>query len=167
MRVPFFRDHPTYRPPQGPLLGHKVLFLAPVLDADLPALYATAGPLHERGVDVRVASECHGEVRGGRQTLIALLLFPNLLTCEVRPPDYDALVVAGGTGAEVMVEDQLSREVATAMARLSRPIFALGEGRLVLQRAGLSPEATDPQEIVLRILSRLGLPFDRLVPQPA
>jgi hypothetical protein len=169
MRVPLFRDRPTYEPPRsGSLQGQKVLFLTPVLEADLEGLNRVARALKARGVEVQVASECHGEVRGGRQAAyLPRILGPNLLTCEVRPANYDAIVVVGGKGAETMAKDQLSCEVVRAAAQFSRPVFALGEGLLVLQRAGLHAEALDPRAMVHQIFERLRPVPDRTVLQPA
>jgi putative intracellular protease/amidase len=107
--------------------------LAPI-EADVKSIRALARKLRPAGVQLLAASECHGEVRGERKEC----LHPNLLLIEAAHQDWDALLVAGGTGALRVVEDQFAREIIEREAGRGRPVAAIGLGRAVLERAGVA-----------------------------
>jgi hypothetical protein len=131
-RIPFLREHPTFRRLDG-RSGRRVLILLAPTGADLPAVRKLGRELRRRGVDAVATTECHGEVRGEHDEQ----LFPNLLLIEAAGQRWDAVVVAGGSGAARVAEDQLARQVVSAIAQSGQPVAALGLGRLVLERAGI------------------------------
>jgi hypothetical protein len=131
VRIPFLRERPTF-PPLAKGSGRRVLVLLAPTQADLPPVRALGRELRRRGIDIVASCECHGEVRGQRDEQ----LFPNLLLIEAALQRWDAVVVAGGSGALRMVEDQLARQVAGEIAKHGLAA-ALGLGQLTLERAAV------------------------------
>src|SRR5262245_34380362 len=105
MRVPMFKDHPSLRAPRQ--ARRRVLVIMAPTDADVPSVRAMWRRLRRLGVQVVATTECHGEVRGEHGEP----LIPNLLLIEAAEREWDAIVVAGGTGAEWVTEDQFARDV--------------------------------------------------------
>lgn len=121
-------------------------------DCDARGVRALGRALLPRGVCVGVTMECHGEARGqhGRP------LFTDRLLIEVRPEEWDAVVFAGGRGAERVAEDPLARDLARHAALAGRIVAAFGEGKRVLDAArvdGLTEDA--PVVLAEAIVSRL------------
>jgi len=144
-----------------PASGRGVLVLLAPTEADVRSVRTLARRLRRRGVAVAAASECHGEVRGERGEC----LIPNLLLIDAARAEWDAIVVAGGRGAEGVAEDELARDLLRRAAARGAPLAAMGAGRAVLARAGVSGFAADDAGAVARWLcNRLGLgqsPVDR------
>lgn len=150
VRAPLFRGRPSLRPLVSPRA--RVLVLMSPLDAGVKPIYALAKALRRRAIELSAASECHGEVRSEKRELLE----PNLLLVEAATREWDALVVAGGRGAQRMVEDQFARDL---IARSQgKPIAALGEGRDVLARAGVAGFLSeDPQSVARWLSDKLGI----------
>ena len=138
MSVPLFVTRPTLRPPRGKPRARVLVILSP-LGADVPSVKRLGRRLREAGVEAIAAIETHGEARGEH----AEPLHPNLLLVEAAGRDFDALVVAGGAGARRVVEDPLARQVIARHAAAGHPVAALGAGRAVLERAGVSGRVSD------------------------
>jgi CBS domain-containing protein len=135
------------------------LLLSSPIEADVKRIRALGRALRQRGVELSAASECHGEVRGERGEP----LIPNLLLVEAAAREWDALVVAGGRGAQRMVEDAFARDL--IVRSQAKPIAALDDGRDVLARAGVSGFVSADAQAVARWLGgQLGIgepPIDR------
>jgi len=153
VRVPLFKDRPSLRPPRGAILRRVLVILAPT-EADVRSVRALWRKLRPLGVEVVAGSECHGEVRGERSEF----LLPNLLLLDAARQDWDAVIVAGGTGALLVADDQLARQVARRAEAEGKPVAAVGLGRSVLERAGVDGFASaDAGVIVRRLREQLGL----------
>jgi putative intracellular protease/amidase len=143
MRTPLFQDHPTLRSPtSGPLLGKQLIVIAPAVGCDVKGIKRLWHALRPIGIRVAVAVETQGEVVGddGRR------MIPNLLIIELRPLAWDAAVVAGGSGALVLAEDALVRQLVASFRAEGRFVGAFGAGRFVLERAGLGGTTCDRAE---------------------
>jgi putative intracellular protease/amidase len=154
LKTPLFRDHPTLpHPKSGPLLGKRVLAVVAPTGANLAELRRLASELAGRGVDLRVASETHGEAQGARGEPP---VFPDCLLVTVKPEAWDAVVFIGGEGALRVAEDPYARELAQKFAALGRPVAALGEGARVLERAAVSGITTsDGRQLATALAERL------------
>jgi hypothetical protein len=150
MRVPFFKDRPTFRPPRGTPRERVLVILAP-MDSDLRPVKALGRRLRARGVEVSAASECQGEAHGEHGEV----LFPNLLLIEAAERPWDALVVAGGRGAARVAEDQLVRQLVARAASEHKDVTAIGAGRCVLERAKVDGFSSENWQ---RIAERLAPP---------
>jgi hypothetical protein len=151
VRVPFFKDHPSLRPPRQ-TVGRVLVVLSPT-DADVRTVRTLGRRLRRYGVEVDAASECHGEVHGEHGEF----LNPNLLLVDAAQRDWDAVVVGGGAGAADVVEDQLARDIVRRAAERQKPLAAIGDGRAVLERAGVDGFASDDGAAIARFLcDRLG-----------
>lgn len=154
MKTPLFRDHPTLpHPKSGPMLGKRVLAVVAPTGANVEQVRRLASELGARGVDMRVASETHGEAHGsGREPPV----YPDCLLVTVKPEAFEAVVYIGGAGALRVAEDPLARELAQKFAAHGRPVAALGEGARVLERAGVSGiTAPDERELAIALAARL------------
>jgi putative intracellular protease/amidase len=105
--------------------------------------------LRKKGVELEVASECHGEVRDEH----GKALYANLLLVEAAGREWDGVVVGGGRGALRVVEDPLARETIARVASRGGPVAALGEGLAVVARAGVPGFASNDVGEVARWLS--------------
>ncbi len=153
MRVPLFKDRPSFRPPRHAAGRRALIILAPT-DADVVAVRSLGRALRRVGVDVVAASECHGEVRGERREP----LLPNLLLIDAAGQAWDAVIVAGGRGASRVAEDALARQIVGRAASAGAPVAALGRGSVVLERAGVRGFlADDPAALGRWIAERLDL----------
>jgi DJ-1/PfpI family protein len=154
LRVPLFRDRSSFPAPRrGPLLGKNVLVLVAPTECDARGVEALWRPLRRLGVRLGVTMECHGEARGedGHP------LFPVCLLIEVRPGDWDALVVAGGAGAATVAEDSFARELTQRFAAAGRLVAAFGWGAKVLEAARLDGlVAGHPGALAVALAARLG-----------
>jgi len=154
MRVPLFKDHPTFRPLPGVDTRRVLIVLAPT-EADVPAVRSLGRRLRRLGVDAVATTECQGEVRGEHSEP----LFPNLLLIEAAQKNWDAVVVAGGSGALRVAEDAFARQVIRAVSSAGKPIAALGLGRIVLERAGIRGYLDeDPNALGRWLGKQLGIP---------
>lgn len=152
MRVPLFREHPSFRPLSVPR-ARVLVILAPT-EADVRGVRAIERVLRRLDVEFVAACECHGEVDGERLRT----LLPNLLLIEAATREWDAILVAGGAGAVEVAEDPFAREVIARAAARGTPVAALGLGRTVLKRAqidGFSSDAPDP--VARWLCGRLGI----------
>jgi hypothetical protein len=132
VHIPFFREHREFpRPCAGPLLGRRVLVIVAPVAADVRGVRDLFAALHPLGVRVAVTMECHGEAHGEDGGL----LFPDQLLVEVEPAEWDALVLAGGRGADTVAEDPLARGVTRRFAESGRTVAAIGRGSRVLAAA--------------------------------
>jgi putative intracellular protease/amidase len=154
MRATFFPDHPAPKPPRpGPLLGRRVLLVLAPVGSRGSEVRRLRARLRTLGVEVALASECHGEARDEKRRA----LLTNLLLVQARPEEFDALVVMGGRGAERLRQDVFLRELISRFAAAERAVGAVGQGRSVLQAArvgGLS--ANDAHDMAAQLALRLG-----------
>jgi catalase len=143
MRVPLIPERPSLRPPvAGPLLGKQLIVVTPGVGCDVKGVKLLWRALRPLGVRVLAATETHGEVVGddGRR------LQPDLLVIALMPDAWDGFVVAGGSGAETMAEDQQVRALLTQAHAAGRFVGAFGDGALVLARAGVDGVVRDTAE---------------------
>jgi putative intracellular protease/amidase len=156
VRTPLFRDRPSLAPStHGPLLGARLAVVLASADADVHSVRVLAAALRPFGVTVVAACERHGEVHGDD----GHLLFPALLAVEIEPAAFAGLVIAGGAGARVWRDDHALGELARAFVALGRPVAALGEGRAVLDAAGVRGlREAEPVALAARLLAALALP---------
>jgi hypothetical protein len=158
MRVPLFRDRRSFRAPRrGPLLGKRVLVLVAPTECDARGVKALWRVLRLLGVQLGVTMECHGEARGedGHP------LFPVCLLIDVRPEEWDALVLAGGSGAATVAQDRFAREVAQRFIAAGRIVAALGEGAKVLAAARLDGLVAErPAALAMALAMRFGFRND-------
>jgi putative intracellular protease/amidase len=153
MRVPLFQDHPSFRSLSKPR-ARVLVVLAPT-GADLRSVRAVHRALKHLDIELVATTECQGEVDG--EHLRTLL--PNLLLIEAATREWDAILVAGGSGAERVAEDPFARQVISTAAAQGKPIAALGLGGIVLERARIEGFCADAPDPVAQWLSvRLGVP---------
>jgi putative intracellular protease/amidase len=163
VRVPFFHDHPSFyeRPSltelqDGPLRGRSVLVVVAPTECDAHDVRALWQHLYPLGVRVALTQETHGEARGEDD----LPLFPNCLLVEVAPEGWDAIIFAGGRGAERVAEDPLARAVAQRFAAAGKIVAALGAGRRVLAAAHLDgPARDDAPSLAALLIARWSPPY--------
>ena len=157
MRVPLFKERPTWRPPRGGSAG-RILVILPPTGADVASARALSRRLRRLGFEVDAATECHGEVQAehGRA------LHPNLLLIDAAERDWDAVVVGDGRGARDVAEDELARRIVTRAAARGKRVAAIGAGRSVLDRAHVAGFSSKNGELVFRWLrDELGRPSDQ------
>ena len=156
MRIPLFKDHPSFpRPRHGPLLGRSVLVVVAPTECDARGVRAVWRALHPLGVRVGLTQETHGESRGQDGTP----LFPDCLLISVTPDGWDALIFAGGRGARRVAEDPLAREVAQRFSAAGKIVAAFGEGRRVLTAAHVEGLVSDkPRALAAPLVAQLAPP---------
>jgi hypothetical protein len=157
VRATLFADHPAPPTPRpGPLSGFRALVIVAPTRCDGEGVTRLSKRLRALGMWVAVASECHGEARDEHRHPVAT----HLLLVEARPTDYDAFVLAGGAGAARVAEDAYARTLVAEAVAAGRVIAALGQGALVLARAG-APGLVhdDPDQLAIQIAERFR-PFE-------
>ncbi|MDX1253497.1 MAG: type 1 glutamine amidotransferase [Gammaproteobacteria bacterium] len=89
--------------------------------------------LKEAEIEVDIASIAKGKIRGkhGYETEVDKTLQ------EVRPDDYDLLVIPGGKAPEVVRKQSVALDIAKHFFRAGKPIAAICHGPQVLISAGL------------------------------
>jgi putative intracellular protease/amidase len=125
-----------------------VLVILSPTEADVASVRTFWRRLRRLGVELDVASECHGEVQAehGRP------LHPNLLMIDAAQRDWDAVIVGDGRGALDVAEDELARQIVARAASRGKPVAALGIGRYVLDRAHVAGFSSANCDLVFRWL---------------
>jgi hypothetical protein len=128
-----------------------LVILAPTF-ADVASVRRLWQWMRPLGVALEAASECHGEIRGEHGEP----LLPNLLLVEAAGRAWDALLVGGGRGARRVARDPFARQL---LSSTERPVAALGEGRLVLERASIAQGfvTDDADELARWLVDKLAL----------
>jgi hypothetical protein len=146
VRVPLFKDRPSLRPPRETL--RRVLAILAPTWADVKSIRRLSRKLRRNGIQLVAATECQGEVRGEHREAF----FPNLLLIEAAREEWDAVVVAGGSGALRVAEDQFARDIVRRIADQGRPVAAMGSGQSVLERAAVAGFASEEGSAISRWL---------------
>ncbi|WP_293004506.1 catalase [Mycobacterium sp.] len=118
----------------GPVDGRKVGIIADV-GADLAGVGKLIKALLERGVVPLLTAPAGGELKSGRRSEI---VERTLVTA--RSIEFDAVVVAGGTTPDVRHTPLLQEAF-----RHCKPIVAWGDGRAVIEHAGIDTDAPGVQ----------------------
>jgi putative intracellular protease/amidase len=147
VRVPLFKERPSLRPPRR-AAGRRVLVIVPPTGAELRSVRALSRRLRRGGVEVDVASECHGEIQGER----GRPLNPTLLLIDAAAREWDAVVIGGGSGARDVAEDELARQIVARAAARGKPVAGIGAGRSVLERARVAGFSSPDGDAVTRWL---------------
>jgi protease I len=89
--------------------------------------------LKEEGISVDLASMNTGKIKGkhGYETVVDKTL------AEVKPEDYDVLVLPGGRAPEVVRKEKRALEIAKYFFGKNKPVFAICHGPQTLITAGL------------------------------
>lgn len=97
-------------------------------------LLAPKQALTDAGMHVAVASTRPGRARGLRGALVPV----DLLVSRVRPSDYDAVIVVGGTGSPTHLwEHEPLRQLIKTMYRQGKSVAGICFSGAVLARAGV------------------------------
>ncbi|MDB4966820.1 MAG: hypothetical protein JWN44_2509 [Myxococcales bacterium] len=147
MRVPLFKERPTLRPPRGGSARRVLVILSPT-QADVASVRTLWRRLRPLGVELDVATECHGEVQAehGRP------LRPNLLLIGAAARDWDAVIVGDGRGALAVAEDELARQIVVRAVARGKPVAGLGVGRCLFDRARVAGFSSQNCDLVFRWL---------------
>lgn len=87
----------------------------------------------EEGITVDIASLERGRIKGKHGYEVEA----NLAIDEVRPQDYDALLLPGGRAPEALRKSARVLEVVRAFVAAGKPVFAICHGPLILASAGV------------------------------
>jgi protease I len=89
--------------------------------------------LKEEGLDVDVASMRRGSIKG----IHGYEIEANKAVKEIKPDDYDILVLPGGKAPETVRKDKDAIEIAKHFFQRSKPVAAICHGPQTLITAGL------------------------------
>jgi len=92
--------------------------------------------LREEGVAVDIAAPARGPLRGEHGYKVEA----TRSLAEVRPGEYDLLIVPGGRAPEALSEEKAALRIAEWFFERERPVAAICHGPLVLAATGLMEE---------------------------
>ena len=89
--------------------------------------------LKEEGIDVEVASPAGGTIRGKH----GYEVHANRCIAEIKPDDYDLLILPGGKAPEAVRKDAAAVAICRRFFELNKPVAAICHGPQTLVSAGL------------------------------
>lgn len=89
--------------------------------------------LKEHGIDVTVASVHRGQIRGKHGDVVEV----DRSLEEVRPADYDLLVLPGGRAPAALRRQSRALDIARAFMAANKPVAAICHGPQILVSAGV------------------------------
>ena len=98
-----------------------------------PELLAPQQRMKEEGIDVDIASLVRGPIKGKHGYEVEA----NLAIDEVRPQDYDALILPGGKAPATLRQSGTVLDVVRAFFDAGKPISAICHGPQILISAGV------------------------------
>lgn len=143
----------------GELAGKKVLLVVAPRDFRDEEFFVPRRIFEEKGAVVTVASNKKGTATG----MLGGTVEPDAVFSEVRPADYDAVVIAGGAGSKVYLWDykELRRIVREAYGQ-GKIVAAICLSPVVLARAGClkgKEAAVFPDPAAVRELKAAGVKY--------
>jgi protease I len=115
--------------------------------------------LEKEGARVTVASETTEEARG----MLGLRVKPDISIIEANPNNFDALIIAGGSGSPKLADLPEVLNLIRRFNSQNKVIAAICLAPYILARAGILRERTVtafPEDFVLTELKRMGAVYD-------
>lgn len=97
-------------------------------------LFAPKAALEAAGIEVAIATPEKGQRIHGKHGASVLA---DLSLCEVKPDDYDLLVLPGGRAPATLRSDEHALRIAREFFRQDKPVAAICHGPQILISAGL------------------------------
>lgn len=137
------------------LEGKKILYIIAQQNFRDEELTIPKQILEKQGVKVTVASATADEARG----MLGLRIRPDIMIREVNPNNFDALIIAGGTGSPRLADLPEALSVVRRFHSQGKLIAAICVAPYVLAKAGILKEikvTAYPADFVLAELRRAG-----------
>lgn len=115
--------------------------------------------LEKQGAKITVASETTEEARG----MLGLRVRPNISVREANPNNFDALVIAGGSGSPKLADLPEVLSLVRRFNSQNKLVAAICMAPYILAKAGILKEktvTTFPEDFVLTELKRAGAIYD-------
>jgi protease I len=141
------------------LTGKKILYVIAQRNFRDEEFSTPKQMFEKEGAKVTVASETIEEARG----MLGLKVKPDISIEEANPNNFDALVIAGGTGSPKLAD---LPEVLSLVKRFNsqkKVVAAICMAPYILARAGILKEktvTTFPEDFILTELKRVGAVYD-------
>jgi protease I len=141
------------------LEGKKILYIIAQRNFRDEEFSVPKQMLEKEGAKVTVASETAEEARG----MLGLRVKPNISAREANPNNFDALIIAGGTGSPKLADLPEVLSLVRRFSSQNKLVAAICLAPYILARAGVLKErtvTTFPEDFVLTELKRAEAIYD-------
>ena len=118
---------------EASLAGKRVVMIIAPQDFRDEELIEPQGVLHERGAEVKVASRSMEIAKG----MLGAQVKPDILVGDIKPGDWDAIILVGGGGSSVYWDDSLVHSMLKEAVKQDKIVGAICIAPVTLANAGI------------------------------